>query len=282
MSAQPILFHTASRQPFRVEVARVEEELEYLLGNHAPDPGPVSRAMRYAVLGGEAQRVRPVITQRIARMVNADPDLSLRAAAATELLHTASLIVDDLPCMDNDAMRRGKPACHVAFGESTAVLAAFSLVALAARCVVEQPCAPPMAARQRAFQLALLRTLDVSELINGQAMDLELAGAEREMRRQQMSELKTVPLFKLAVDAGLAYAQGPVPVGLERFGREFGLAFQLADDILDGENVTLAGFRAQLDAARNCLPAAGNSAQPLEELLHYLHARTQETHRRHR
>lgn len=264
---------------WEVDRAEIECELRKVLVSSAPS-NPVHACMEYAVLG-EAQRVRPLLALRVGRMCGAKEDLVLRAAAAVEILHSASLIVDDLPSMDNEATRRGKPAAHVAFGEPTALLAAFGLVALAARSVTEQSCAKHLAASQRRFQHALLRTLDCASLIGGQLMDLELTGARREADREAMNELKTVPLFLLAVEAGTAYADSADPL-LKRFGREYGVAFQLTDDYLDGELPDRSRLGRQFDLTRECLAPFGAGAQPLAELVDYLAERAAAQDRRNR
>ena len=135
--------------------------------------GIVHDAMRYAVLGS-AQRIRPILALRVARMVQAPCDLSMRLAASVELLHCASLVVDDLPCMDDSPYRRDRASVHVKFGEATAVLAAFGLVALAARSILEPLGCEDYREQLIEFQLALLRSMDCSGLIAGQAMDLQL------------------------------------------------------------------------------------------------------------
>ncbi|MCX6593060.1 MAG: polyprenyl synthetase family protein [Acidobacteria bacterium] len=254
----------------------INAELERLLSSSVcADAGPVERALGYAVLGS-GQRVRPILAMRVGRLLGADPSLTLRAACAVEMLHCASLIVDDLPCMDNELVRRGRPTVHREFGEPTALLGAFALVALAARVVVEQRVPDHLRERQRLFQIQLLSTLDCSGLIAGQSMDLTLSGDVREFHRIHMHELKTVPLFDLAVQAGMAYAPSDVRIdeGLRRFGREFGVAFQVADDLVDGEIDDYAVVEAQLDRARHCLVGYGEDAASVSELLDYLNARS--------
>lgn len=256
------------------ERARIEGELRALLGG--PDECAVTRCMRQAVLAG-GSRIRPVLALRVARGCGAREDLAVRAAAAVELMHCASLIVDDLPSMDNARFRRGGLAAHVAFGESTAILAAFGLVALAARAVLEQAVPAEYRDAQRRFACELLRMLDCSALIAGQAMDLELTGERRDRERERINELKTTPLFELAVEAGLAYGRRQNDGSFRQFGRAFGNAFQLADDYLDGDVEDRAALDRELAAARN---GCDNSA--LIELVDYLDARTHEKDRCHR
>lgn len=237
-------------------------------------PGVVPQAMEYAVMG-HAQRTRPILALRLARMLQAETEHTLRAAAAVELIHSASLIIDDLPCMDNEMVRRGRPAVHVQFGEPTAILAGFSMVALAARIVMEAAASEPECIRLRRFQLALLRTLDCSSLIAGQSMDLALVGDERERMRSTVNDLKTVPLFQLAVEAGCVSCPGGLPQDLDRFGRAFGVAFQLTDDFLDGEFHDRKILDDAYAQCRASLQAYGAHAEPLLELVDSLSARTQ-------
>jgi len=263
--------------------ALVERELREVLAARAHNP--VQACIEYVTLGG-GQRIRPLLALRVGRLCGAPEPLVLRAAAATEILHCASLVVDDLPAMDNSMERRGKPAAHVAFGEPAALLAAFGMVALAARCVIDQPCPVRVQGGQRKFQQALLRTLDCASLIGGQMMDVQLTGqhreADREAQREAMNELKTTPLFLLAIEAGTAYADAPPYPLLKRFGREYGAAFQLTDDYLDGELTDRSRLHRQFEITRECLAPFGSAGDGLRELVDYLQERSEAQDRRHR
>jgi geranylgeranyl pyrophosphate synthase len=243
--------------------------LEALAGN-----GVVHEAMRYAVLG-TAQRIRPILSMRVARMVGAPAELSMRLAAAVELLHCASLVVDDLPCMDNSPYRRNRASVHMKFGEATAVLAAFGLVALAARSILEPSCDEDYRPCLIEFQLSLLRSLDCSGLIAGQALDLQLPRDSSAASSCEISELKTVPLFSLAVLAGslLANLDANERALLNCFGRQFGLAFQMSDDLLDGELASHAPFEEKISTLRAAIQPFGHCSRCLEDLIDYLHAR---------
>lgn len=223
--------------------------------------------MRYAVLG-EGQRLRPILALRIARTLGSDGPHTLRAAAAIEMLHCASLIVDDLPCMDDDPLRRNRAAVHIQFGEAKAVLAAFALVALAAKSVADQ----------HRFQIKLLSTLDCDSLIGGQALDLELSGGPRNSQRSYVTGLKTVPLFQLAADAATL---SPSHAAMS-FATEFGVSYQLVDDYLDGEIDDLRQVTDQFEHARECLEPFGERASHLEDLLDYLNAKLWEDGSSHR
>jgi geranylgeranyl diphosphate synthase type II len=230
------------------DLLQVDRLLEERLAGQC---GRVGEAMRYAVSGG--QRLRPILAIRIAEFAGGGCEETNLAACAVELLHCASLIVDDLPCMDNDAVRRNRPAVHIMFGESTALLAAFALVGLAARTVAHLP----------AFQVKLLRMLDASSLVGGQALDLAMRGEDRE----QVAKLKTVPLFELAAEAGLLAGGGQQRKRLLDFSREVGLAYQLIDDRLDGENVDCDELERQFGKARALLAPLGDSALGLHAFL---------------
>jgi len=249
-------------ESLRHDRAAVERELERIVATLAcPAAGSVPQAISYAVLG-EGQRVRPILALRAARFAGRPSRAAMDAACAVELLHCASLIVDDLPSMDDERERRGRAAVHIEFGESTAILASFAMVALSARLVIGQP----------EFQLALLKTLDCGALIAGQAMDLELSGDRRDFERLRLDELKTVPLFELAAMPG-----GPP---LRQFGRRFGLAFQIVDDFLDGEIARADDVERHLDAVRATLDPLGGDAEPFLELIQLLNARALDCSRR--
>ncbi len=235
--------------------------------------GVVAEAMRYATLGG-GQRLRPILALRTGRMLGGPMQVFTRAALSVELIHSASLIVDDLPCMDDDDARRGRPSVHKAFGEATAILAAFGLVALAARSLTDGGFKRREMDALVQFQRRLLGMLDCSTLIAGQALDLGLRGAE-DIDPAMATALKTAPLFELALHAGMVAAgcREDEAEELARFGFDFGLAFQLADDYLDGELQNRAPVVAQLKQARQRLRRFGPKARTLNEIVDYLDER---------
>ncbi len=253
---------------------QVETELRRLFNRGLAQASPFREAMRYAVLG-RGQRIRPILALRVARLAGSENELTLRAAAAVEILHCASLVVDDLPCMDNEEMRRGRPTTHKVHGEFTALLASFGLVSLSARCVVEQRCSPTELSALIRFQIELLKVLDASGLCEGQDLDLRLTGDERERMRARMIELKTVPLFVLAAQAGLMFSDPkslPARV-LRRFASEYGMAFQIVDDYLDGECDDFSAVDDCLRRCRETLAPLAPAAGPLDEMIEYLYAR---------
>lgn len=253
----------------------VEAYLQYVLRcKTMPDGGPVHEAMRYAVLGA-AQRIRPILTLRVARMLGLQSAHVVRMAASVELIHCASLIVDDLPCMDNEQERRGRPSVHVAFGDATALLAAFGLVALAGRMILDDPASAREMPRLRAFQSKLLGVLDVGGLIAGQALDLATPGPMLHDERLRVAELKTVPLFDLSIRAGIALADlsEAGKRALLAFGREYGLAFQMADDVVDGDESDVLPVQDRIARARRSLSEFGESAGELHDMLDLLQAK---------
>ena len=263
-------FAVAKENALASDRLQVDRFLESMLVSQG---GPVCAAMRYAVLGA-GQRLRPILALRIGAMLGSEAAITMRAGAAVELLHCASLIVDDLPCMDNEQVRRNRPAVHREFGEATAVLAAFALVGLAARSVAEHAC----------FQVHLLSALDCNSLTGGQALDLALKGEIRDENRARVTNMKTVPLFQLAVEAGMlaAHASKTHAARLLQFGREFGVAYQAVDDFLDGETDDTAPMREQLSRTRTLLDDFGGRSDGLLDLLDHLNAKIWEEDRRHR
>ena len=249
-----------------------DHQLEVLLQEELGGiKGTVPKAMRYGVLGS-AQRIRPIISMRLARLLDTPLELVVPLATSVELLHCASLIVDDLPCMDDAPFRRNQPSVHIQYGEATSVLAAFSLVALAARIVVERETPREYEQRVQQFQLQLLRTLDCTGLVGGQAMDLQLAQEPNFRPSLDISELKTVPLFTLAVSAGSVFADlnSNEQALLNCFGREYGLAFQMTDDLLDGETAEREILNEKLSTLRAVIAPFGQASRHLEELVDYL------------
>lgn len=262
-----------TRPDFLTDREKIERELDALLPEATSD-NVVAQAIRYAVFGG-AQRVRPLLSLRVARLLGAETHAVLRAAVATELIHCASLIIDDLPCMDDAAMRRDRPSVHVKFGEPTAILAGFAMVALAARTVMDPIVANGSAARLARFQWTLLGVLDAGALIKGQALDLESAAPARSAL---ITELKTVPLFELAVEAGGVSSPDydRLESRLRRFARQYGIAFQMTDDYLDRDlDVPEQALRA-VGRARDLAEALGAPRNELGELVDYLHGKITE------
>jgi farnesyl diphosphate synthase len=218
-------------------------------------PARFLEAMRYASLGG-GKRFRPFLTIETARLLGAEGEGVLRAAAAVEMVHCYSLVHDDLPALDNDDLRRGRPATHKAFDEATAILAGDGLLTYAFD-VTADPATHPDAGIRIALVLALARAAGLGGMIGGQVLDLEAEQTLEPHKAEtviKLQAMKTGALFHYAVEAGaiLGRAEAESRGALSRYGRALGAAFQVADDILDVEADALAlGKRAGKDAGRN-------------------------------
>ncbi len=224
--------------------------------NHAA-PAALVDAMRYAVLDG-GKRLRPLLVLASCEALNGNPHAALRAACAVELIHAYSLVHDDMPCMDNDILRRGKPTVHVKFGEAQALLAGDALQALAFELLAPDD-APNEVAIPAALQAQLCRLLaraaGSAGMAGGQAIDLASVG--QKLNEQQLSEmhrLKTGALLQGSVMMGAACG-APTSTqlrALQDYGAALGLAFQVVDDILDvtADSATL-GKTAGKDAMQD-------------------------------
>jgi geranylgeranyl diphosphate synthase type II len=208
----------------------VDAELERLRFPDPPATAGLEEAMRYSLLAG-GKRVRPVLALATARALGAEPSRYLPAATALELIHTYSLIHDDLPAMDDDDLRRGKPTAHVKFGEDVAILAGDGLFAEAIRLFCEQPGEP---ARVLAALAELTAATGVDGMVGGQYADVAggLAGAEA---LRELHALKTGRLIAASVGVVLALEglSEPETMPYRRFASELGVLFQIVDDILD-------------------------------------------------
>ncbi|MEF3367808.1 farnesyl diphosphate synthase [Methylocystis sp. 9N] len=223
-------------------------------------PGEVTRparlldAMRYASLGG-GKRLRPFLVIESARLFDVTGESALRAACALEMIHCYSLAHDDLPAMDDDDLRRGRPTTHKAFDEATAILAGDGLLTYAFDVIADSATHADAGVRA-ALVLALARAAGLGGMVGGQALDLEAETAATPLTLDEtlrMQAMKTGALLRFAVDAGaiLGGAAANQARALTRYGEALGAAFQIADDILDAEGDTAAlGKRAGKDADR--------------------------------
>jgi farnesyl diphosphate synthase len=216
--------------------ARVEAALERSLPGPQHAPARLHEAMRYATLEG-GKRVRPLLTFAAGELVGADPARLELAACAVEMIHAYSLVHDDMPCMDNDVLRRGKPTVHVEYDQATALLVGDALQTLAFQLLSEQALADVPA-----DQLAMFKTLAVASgsrgMAGGQAIDLEATGKQLSQAELEFMHVrKTGALISAAVKLG-ALCAGPCPAPLEQYGHRVGLAFQVVDDVLDAEAST--------------------------------------------
>jgi farnesyl diphosphate synthase len=232
---------------------RVEHALS--AGIAAESPAELGQAMRYAVLDG-GKRLRPLLVLATAEAVGneASSAAALNAACAIELIHAYSLVHDDMPCMDNDVLRRGKPTVHVQFGEAQALLAGDALQTLAFEMLTPAN-ASVSAAVQAACVGLLARASGYQGMAGGQAIDLASVGQRLgEDQLRQMHRLKTGALLLCSVHMGAACVPGvpaAVQAALSRFGQALGLAFQVVDDVLDvtADSATLGKTAGKDEAA---------------------------------
>ena len=215
----------------------VERALERWVPTDAP--AGLGEAMRYGVLDG-GKRVRPLLVLAAAQAVHGNPDAALRAACAVELIHAYSLVHDDMPCMDNDVLRRGKPTVHVQYGQAQAMLAGDAMHTLAFELLTAAPgqeadfeLSPPLSARLCAL---LARAAGHAGMAGGQAIDLASVGkplAHAQLR--DMHRRKTGALLQASVMMGAACGRIEAQAwrALGEYGDAIGLAFQIVDDILD-------------------------------------------------
>jgi geranylgeranyl diphosphate synthase type II len=213
---------------------RIDKELDRLLPPADHFPPSIHLAMRYSVLAG-GKRLRPILCLEAGRLLGGDDGTLVRLGSALELIHTYSLIHDDLPALDNDDLRRGKPTSHRAFGESIAILAGDALLTLAFE-VLSSPGPPPEACKLRVIR-ELAQALGTDRgMISGQVVDLQMAGQKVESHMlEYIHSAKTGAFIRAAVRCGALYAQAGEEdlARLTTYGEKVGLAFQIVDDLLD-------------------------------------------------
>ncbi len=247
----------AFRARLAAAAAAVEAELDSLL-SFEPRPGELARpkrlleAMRYSTLGG-GKRLRAFLVIETARALGRCDAGPVRAATAIECLHAYSLIHDDLPAMDDDDLRRGRPTTHRAFDEATAILAGDALQTLAFE-VLADPSADASAATRAALCAGLARAAGLAGMVGGQMLDIAAGTAAAPHSTAEIARLqamKTGALIRFSVEAGatLAGASPSALAALSDYGAAIGAAFQVADDLLDAEADTVTlGKRAGKDA----------------------------------
>ncbi|MFT4150300.1 MAG: polyprenyl synthetase family protein [Paracoccaceae bacterium] len=225
--------------------ARIDARLAAALRGAADRP--VIHAMRYALVGGK--RLRGFLVLEGAAMHGIAPEAAVSAAAAVEALHAYSLIHDDLPCMDDDDLRRGQPTVHVKWDEATAVLAGDALQTLAFDLLADPALGP--AERRIALVAGLARAAGARGMVLGQALDIAAETADVPLTLAEITELqaaKTGALIRWSAEAGAVLA-GADPAPLSDYAAALGLAFQIADDVLDVEgDPEKTGKRVQKDA----------------------------------
>jgi geranylgeranyl pyrophosphate synthase len=233
--------------------ARAEQQLARRLDLADPGTARLGEAMRYSTLGG-GKRLRPVLVYATGEALGAATELLDDAAVAVELIHAYSLVHDDLPAMDDDDLRRGRPTCHKAYDEGTAVLAGDALQALAFEIIADSNSLLPAAARLQQIQ-ALAQGIGTAGMAGGQAIDLAAVGrslsadALEGMHRRKTGALIRTSVLLGAIAAGTVSGRQYEALGV--YGAELGLAFQIQDDVLDvaGDTAEL-GKTAGADAVR--------------------------------
>lgn len=213
---------------------RIESQLDAALPSAADAPRRLHQAMRHSVLGG-GKRMRPLLVHAAGEVFGADPHQLDAPAMAVELIHAYSLVHDDLPAMDDDALRRGKPTTHVAFDEATAILAGDALQTRAFSLLAEA--ALPAELRVACLQ-SLAHASGAAGMCGGQALDIDATGQLQSLDAlTRMHALKTGALIRAAVRMGALCGHAPTAdlARLDRFADALGLAFQVRDDILDVE-----------------------------------------------
>jgi geranylgeranyl diphosphate synthase type II len=288
------------QQILRAGAELTDRALDRLLPGPDAVPSSIHRAMRHSTFAG-GKRLRPILCMEAARMVGADGQLPAgveQLGAAIEMLHTYSLVHDDLPALDNDDLRRGKPTCHVAFGEAIAILAGDALQTLAYQTLAELPC--PSAATVSIVGEIARATGTVEGMIGGQVMDVEGEGQPPTAALvEAIHRAKTGALITASLVTGGIYASADTRAvqRLRVFGQRAGLAFQIVDDVLDvtqsseqlgktagkdtatvkatwpavfGVEKSIQDARALVDSAFAELADFGSAAEPLLAVARYL------------
>ena len=237
---------------FEEDRVAVDAQIERLMPAESAQPSSIHTAMRYSVFAG-GKRIRPILCLEAARIFEADVTPALYPGCAIEFIHTYSLIHDDLPALDNDDLRRGKPTCHKKFGEATAILAGDALLTLAFETIT----AAPVSAERRVAMVTEIASAagTVRGMVGGQVADLEAEGKPvgPEML-EYIHQSKTAALIRASITAGALCAGAPAEdvARLRRFGETIGWAFQVTDDILDVEESSAAlGKTAGKDVAQH-------------------------------
>ena len=238
-------------EAMRESAGPVEAALDRLLPRAEGPDGQLAKAMRYACLGG-GKRLRPFLLLSTAALFGVDEAHALRAAAAVEMVHCYSLVHDDLPAMDDDELRRGRPTCHIAFGEAAAILAGDALLTLAFDVLADSATHDDAAVRIDLIR-GLAEASGAHGMVAGQIMDLSLEGRAVDAAAvERLQMLKTGALIAFSAEAGaiLGRADADAREAVLGYGRDLGLAFQVADDLLDEEgDAATVGKAVGKDAA---------------------------------
>lgn len=241
--------------PLPVALQRIAGEIDDLFEVQLPVPDDgrarLFEAMRHSAIGG-GKRMRPLLAVAAAELFGVPRAQALRAGLAAECIHVYSLVHDDLPCMDDDDMRRGKPTAHKVYGEAAAVLAGDSLHALAFEVLADEQTHPDAAVRVELIR-ALAGAAGPAGMAGGQMMDLEAGGAGLDLAAvTRLQQMKTGALIAFCLEAGaiLGRATHKAHTALRGYAHDLGLAFQIADDLLDvGGDEAKTGKRVGKDEA---------------------------------
>jgi geranylgeranyl diphosphate synthase type II len=253
---------------------QVDAYLEALRFAGEPGTERLEEAMRYSLLAG-GKRIRPVLSLATAEALGRPPGDVLPLAAAIEMIHTYSLIHDDLPAMDDDDLRRGKPTCHVAFGEDVAILAGDGLFAEALRIALSEQAGEP--ANVLAAVSEIVDAAGVRGMVGGQYLDV---AAESGTELRHLHELKTGALIAASVGSILALegVNGPATIPFRRFAAELGVVFQIVDDILDvtGDEAEIGKPRGSDERHGKTTYVSVHGLERAKELAQESHARARE------
>jgi geranylgeranyl diphosphate synthase, type II len=263
----------ASAYPVELQ-QQVDAYLEGLRFAGEPGTARLEEAMRYSLLAG-GKRIRPVLALATAEALGRPPGEVLPLAAAIEMIHTYSLIHDDLPAMDDDDLRRGKPTCHVAFGEDVAILAGDGLFAEALRLALSEQYGEP--ANVLAAVSEVVGAAGVGGMVGGQYLDV---AAEAGTELRHLHELKTGALIAASVGSVLALegVNGPATIPFRRFAAELGVVFQIVDDILDvtGDEAEIGKPRGSDERHGKATYVSVHGLERARELAQESHARARE------
>lgn len=251
----------------------IDKSLDKFLPKVSEEPKLLHKAMRYSVFS-EAKRIRPIIVLESYRACGGNTGDAMPAASAIEFVHTYSLIHDDLPSMDDDDYRRGKPSCHKAYGEANAILAGDALLTLAFN-IIAKSYEPE---RCGIIVKELSEAIGTKGMVGGQALDIEMTDESKDKRTKMLiSRLKTAKLFEISAKLG-AIAAGAKPKeisAMAKYGSYLGEAFQITDDIIDGESGnSVKDAEAAIGKSKKCLRIFGKPAKRLEKIADSVLART--------
>jgi farnesyl diphosphate synthase len=280
--------------------SHIEQVLDIALSHDKNWPEKLLNAMRYSALGG-GKRVRALLCYAAAELCQTEQKIADASAAAVELIHAYSLVHDDMPCMDNDDFRRGKPSCHKQFDDATALLVGDALQSLAFEILSSEEVCQEAQLQLRLVQI-LAKASGISGMAGGQALDLAAVGLPlSQSQLENMHQLKTGALIQAAALLGAANGNPTQQQAIKIYAKNLGLAFQVVDDILDveadsatlgktagkdalsdkptyvsilGLNAAKAHAKQLFEAALTAIEPFGEQAKRLRELAHFVVQRT--------